>query len=300
MPLTRNFFVESFDKEKIFVSSIQNSQHPTSSFLLIHGLTGDAEAYTDVAKYIVDHKKECVVYSIDLRGHGNSSYTFPHTTQDLYDIYVQDLKAVLDKVPHPHLVMVGQSMAGSIIQEFICTYLFKEVAGIALVSAALSLPKIILSSRLSYRVMARYTQKRKFSIRRRLYIDHAKYKNSWDYSPRRILSDIYFSHPSKYVLMWLAVFGWKNKALELFNSPRVALFAGKYDIVIPTFIQRKNHHLIPQAVYTELPSNHNAIVNIPEIIGEELIKFSKNLLHLSTAQPAQTNLSQTTQKTKKS
>lgn len=266
----------SFDGEKLWYCFWKNSDQPTHFFILLHGLTGDAEAYTEVTHSLLAQLPDSAVVAVDLRGHGHSSYSFP-PAHNLYQLYAQDLDCLITQLPFKRPILVGQSMAGSIIQEYVVQYGWSKVGGVVLISSSLQLPRLLFTAEKWYQLLAANLANIQFSKRRRQLNDHLMFKNSFDYSVKRIATDVHFSHLKKYLWLWLAVFGWKNEKISLFNTKKVALVAGKYDLVIPAFTQRKNHLKIPAAQYFELPSNHNAIVNVPELVSKMLVEFTRQL-----------------------
>lgn len=277
MSVTKTCYISSFDGENIFVTSEQNSSQPLSEFVFVHGMAGDAEAYHQLSTLLLANIPNTIIHRYDLRGHGFSSYRFPQSDKSVYDVLSKDLDSLYEKLHLKSPILLGQSMAGLIIQNFINLYPSKKIAGVILISSTFSLFNLSLAPQFWYGQLSQWSQKLPWQQRRRQSQDHLHFKGSWDYSPPRLATDIYFTRLSKYILLWLTVFGWKNQHIQVLNAPTTLYISGTQDLVIPPFVQKQNKVHIPKAKYEELPTNHNAIVNNPEMLADRIIAFVKTL-----------------------
>src|SRR3989344_4526982 len=111
--------VTSFDGQPLFSQSWSHA-HPQISLVFTHGLTGDSSAWELVIKPLMAQSEipiACLTY--DLRGHGFSSRHFPQNSVDLIRVFAQDLQQMMMSWQIDRPILVGQSLFGLIIQEYL-------------------------------------------------------------------------------------------------------------------------------------------------------------------------------------
>ncbi len=107
-PVARFGVAISNDKEQIAYSV--NGRGKTS-LIFIHGWSLDSRLWQNQTQYF---SKEYQVITIDLAGHGNSSYNREDYTMVAF---ANDIKAVLDKEGINSAILIGHSMGGGVIAE---------------------------------------------------------------------------------------------------------------------------------------------------------------------------------------
>lgn len=91
----------SFDGNKISYEAYGNSDSK-AAVLVLHGFTESAEKFREVAYYF--YSEGYSVYSLDLRGHGNSFRTSKKTgtvNAESFDDYAEDINAFVETVIRP-------------------------------------------------------------------------------------------------------------------------------------------------------------------------------------------------------
>tara|TARA_B100000989_G_scaffold294395_1_gene273445 strand:- start:18 stop:788 length:771 start_codon:yes stop_codon:yes gene_type:complete len=87
-----------------------------NKIIILHGLLGSLDNWVSVAKNLSSHGYEIIL--IDQRNHGKSF----HADQFDYEIMSNDLKKFLDKKKIQKVSLIGHSMGGKIIMNFILNY----------------------------------------------------------------------------------------------------------------------------------------------------------------------------------
>ncbi len=107
-PATRFGIAISNDKEQIAYSV--NGRGKTS-LIFIHGWSLDSRLWQNQT---LDFSEEYQVITIDLAGHGNSSYNREDYTMVSF---ANDIKAVIEKEGISSVILIGHSMGGGVIAE---------------------------------------------------------------------------------------------------------------------------------------------------------------------------------------
>lgn len=107
-PVARFGIAISNDNEKIAYSVNGNGK---TSLILIHGWSLDSRLWQNQTLYF---SKEYQVITMDLAGHGNSSYNREDYTMVSF---ANDIKAVVEKEGINSAILIGHSMGGGVIAE---------------------------------------------------------------------------------------------------------------------------------------------------------------------------------------
>jgi pimeloyl-ACP methyl ester carboxylesterase len=266
-------YVHSFDGEPLLVEVRQNHPAPVLDLVFVHGLTGDSLAFHQIVTEMLAAfpRLRCITY--DLRGHGHSSRIFPSSEDTLISVLTKDLEAICTHLKVRHPIMVGQSLFGLIIQEYLGKHLLPRPAQVVLITPTLQIPALSINHTFWYSVLSRcgaYLEKQE--KRKRQLSDHLKFKGSFDYSVWRVSSDMYFTRPLMYLLLWGSLFGSRSEYLSSLNSPTVSYLMGARDWIVPLWVQQQYTAKLPKAAAVVVQSNHNAIINAPEEIIPILIQ----------------------------
>ncbi len=89
------------------------------SIILVHGWAMNSHVW----KYQVDElSRDFQVIAVDLRGHGKSAFSFQPSAFSLFNIFVQDLKGLVDSLGIKKIIPAGWSMASFIIARYYFKY----------------------------------------------------------------------------------------------------------------------------------------------------------------------------------
>ena len=124
-----DYFITS-DNTKIYYSK-EGKGNP---ILLIHGFTATHDAFRVAQKIL---SKDNMVISYDLRGHG---FSIGSNREITLEVFANDLKELIDMLNIDDIVLVGWSLGGSIIFEYIKQYGSYRTSKICIVDTS---PKIL-------------------------------------------------------------------------------------------------------------------------------------------------------------
>lgn len=113
-----DFNIKSTDGTRLHLHTWQTKK-PEKIILVVHGMGGHADFYTDsLAKYVQD--KNISIYAPDLRGHGRSE-GIRGDIEDFH-LFLEDVKAAVEfaRLRHPDLplLMLGESMGTPIATNY--------------------------------------------------------------------------------------------------------------------------------------------------------------------------------------
>ncbi|MCC5921167.1 MAG: alpha/beta fold hydrolase [Cyclobacteriaceae bacterium] len=83
--------------------------------VILHGLFGSSDNWLTIGKELANDYK---VYLVDQRNHGQS----PHSDTWNYEAMVEDLKKFLADEVEGKPILVGHSMGGKVVMNFVCQY----------------------------------------------------------------------------------------------------------------------------------------------------------------------------------
>ncbi|MBL1321074.1 MAG: alpha/beta fold hydrolase [Methylophaga sp.] len=85
------------------------------ALVIIHGLFGSSDNWRGLAKQLANHAQ---VITVDLRNHGKS----PHSSQQNYDLMVEDLVELFDDLNLNKADIIGHSIGGKVAMAFAAAY----------------------------------------------------------------------------------------------------------------------------------------------------------------------------------
>ncbi len=97
--------------------------------ILIHGFGGEGSSFRVLDKIL---SKSYTTIEVDLRGHGRSD-TSPDIT---IDIFARDIKELIDKLELRNPILVGWSMGGSVVMEYIKQFGEINIGGLILIETS--------------------------------------------------------------------------------------------------------------------------------------------------------------------
>ena len=103
-------YIISSDSSNIhYKETAQNNDHITLVF--VHGWLGNTNWWNDQEKYF---KEKYNIVQIDLGGHGKSDKSRKNWTSEQY---ADDIKAAINQLDSPEIILVGHSMSGAYVVE---------------------------------------------------------------------------------------------------------------------------------------------------------------------------------------
>lgn len=117
----KEYYLESFDKKKLFVMEFSNTEKPKAVVLIVHGMSEHSKRYTEFAEFL--NKNNVVVYVFDLRAHGKTDEnSIGIITGDNFSDCVLDVefmaKYIKEKLPGLSLTVLGHSYGSYVVQSY--------------------------------------------------------------------------------------------------------------------------------------------------------------------------------------
>lgn len=118
-------YILTSDKIKLEYSS----RGEGTPIVLIHGFGGEGSSFRVIDKIL---SKSFNTIEVDLRGHGRSD-----TSSDItIDILAKDIKALVDKLEIKKPVLVGWSMGGAVVMEYVKQFGEINIGGLILIETS--------------------------------------------------------------------------------------------------------------------------------------------------------------------
>jgi pimeloyl-ACP methyl ester carboxylesterase len=264
---TSQEFISTDYQDALFTQVSTNSDKPSRTFIFVHGLAGDSNAYSqlteEVLKILPDSR--CVAY--DLRGYGHSTYHMPD--EEYFLVHAKDLLSLVNVYRSTPVIVLGQSMGANIAAYFINCFpdQLSHIEKFFLIGLVPS-NRALISSKLPSHLITKYVQSNVQQKKKRTVEEILKYKNSFDYSLSRTYGDVKHFGLKKYLLYWLPIFSWQNKEWKQEALRKIIYIYGKKDILIPKAFHKRFIARYSDIKYYELNTNHNAVVNSPEEVAD--------------------------------
>ncbi|MBI2612938.1 alpha/beta hydrolase [Candidatus Kaiserbacteria bacterium] len=266
--MRENFFEE---RGLSFRSNQFRGDRPTLVF--VHGLSGSCSAWYPYERIFEDKYN---ILTFDLRGHGKSRKFFFYNTY-APELMGDDIIALLTYTGIERCILVGHSL-GSLLalaaikqapERFSSAVFLSPTYG---ASGAWWLP-IGFAAVAVFGLLSLILP---FTEQGRGRLDYAKYAPTWDWSPRRILSDIRLTSARVYVFCMRQIYSRDTRDWWFGIKIPVLLIHGKRDTVIPIRNAKELLTLMPSAKLVVLENgNHILVVNNVEEVAAEIDQFAR-------------------------
>ncbi len=100
---------------------------------------------------------------------------------------------------------------------------------------------------------------------------HVRYKNSWDFSPKRIYHDIQCMGVVRFFLLWFVILSAPRQKYSCTHAANIHCILGKKDLIVRQRNAQKLKEFFPNAHWFFVDANHNSIVNEPEAIAHYVL-----------------------------
>lgn len=268
--MTKNFYISSFDQEKIFTQQLSNDKKIKHYFFLCHGIGGESTALLPLCQQILDTIPNscCVVW--DFRGHGRSSSDFPKTNF-IEETNAKDLEQVINFFKAKNYYLLGHSFGAVTICQSLTESSTQNAKRIFLISAPLKKAGLNLGRMYWYLRLQRLKAKPK---QPRSTSDFLSFQKTTDFSPFRILSDIQAIGFWTWVYLYLSISGWNNQQFSYLNQQKIVIFYGCYDRILPKLLMENDIKSLPKAHKHCLMANHHQAIFTHKTEIAQIIKAS--------------------------
>lgn len=137
MVVQKDSYFKAHDHHRLYFESYR-TESPRAVLILIHGLNEHIGRYAHVVDYLKDQYN---IYLFDHRGHGRSDGVRSHVED--FDHYIQDInefvQIVLAKEKNKKIFLIGHSMGGQLVVNYLARYPQDSIVGFVTSSANLKL-----------------------------------------------------------------------------------------------------------------------------------------------------------------
>lgn len=246
-------YLTSFDGEKLFTQEFSSNPQINQYIFLTHGIGGDSNAMLLLVEQILKEIPNtcCVVW--DLRGHGFSTNQFDNKNSLEY-LNALDLHQIIQKYKPKKFYLVGHSLGGITSHQYLIEDFSPSPDHTFIVSSPIKNLGYNPLRKIAFYLLTKFTSPTK---KKRTLEQFKKNKETIDFDIGRIIQDIQYTGLINWILIYFALFGWKNIAIEKSNTEKLTIIYNKQDWMIHPFFVKKQLASIPKANSVCLDSNHH-------------------------------------------
>lgn len=262
------------DGEALFCIQQGNIKNPNQTIVFIPGLGGGFTSTSFVIEELLKLNPDLRCITYDPRGQGYSTHQFQKDESILMPVLAKDLATVIN---HYHIdapILIGHSLGGLVLQEYLCAELKPVPKKCIFISSTLS-PKIFPAALGKAAYMLLHYCNKLFSPPRRIMTvaTHLKHRNSFDFSLFRIYHDITTMGLLPFFFFWGSVLSWQPAHYQFLKELQPLLVFGSKDLIINKHIQEKIKQALPDSPFKTLPTNHNPVVNEPKLLAQAIQEY---------------------------
>jgi pimeloyl-ACP methyl ester carboxylesterase len=267
---------QSFDGKSLNYQIHSQPKNIKNSIVVIHGFGGDIGLLDEFIHNLTNLETTQII-SYELRGHINSSHHFSKKFSTFEKIHTLDLQSLLQHLNVESPIMIGHSLGGIIIQEYINKNLKPTPKQLFFICTTTQILGSNYFRKFLYKILCQFPETKKpFSKPQKPSSFYKKFKTSWDIDLFR------FSHDTrvvggftKWFLYFFSLNGWKNKNLRSIDHKDNYYIYGKKDIIVPALLQKYKIRKLENINKIEINSGHIAPVTHPEQLATLIKKYLK-------------------------
>lgn len=274
-------YLSSFDGLPLFYDVLKPKivGQNTLTVVLLHGLGGDSNALIPLARALQNHLPDLQIILPDLRGHGLSTKKYPQNAKCIEAVFTKDLHFFLKKLKIKNFTLVGHSMGGIVVQEYLSQHLLPSPRRSSVICSLPQAPNTFLFRNFWFKILKKLPLNASKRYQKRSPEFHLSLKDYHEYYPPRVSTDIHnIGGLLRWLLIYGSVFGWKSKNTHSLNTPKTTYILGKRDLVLPLFYQKIRLKKVPKALKIFLDSNHLLPLSQTNQVTQCLVEDLKELL----------------------
>jgi pimeloyl-ACP methyl ester carboxylesterase len=265
---------KSFDDQIISYSIHSNPKKIQNSIIIVHGFGGDVLIIQDFINYLIELENTQVI-SYELRGHANSSKHFSNNFSFIEEMHTLDLQALINHLNIVDPILIGHSLGGIIIQEYLNMGLRPTPKQIFLICSTTEISGISIFRKFLYKLISQLPEsKNVFKTGSPQF--YRRFKTSWDINLFRYIHDTTVVGG---ILRWMLYFsslnGWKNKKIHLLDNNDCFYIYGKKDIIVPAQLQKQRIKKLTRINKIEIDAGHIVPITKPEELATLIKKHIK-------------------------
>lgn len=266
------YFVKSFDSEKIAYQIFHQPKNATTQLLIIPGLGGDLNFFIPTINQLLKLEPDLAIIALIPRGHSFSSRKFPPGYQSTIAVQALDVLALVKALKLKRFILLGHSIGGLIVQNYLNLPKAPAPAKIFLVCTAPRIFGFPAWRKIAYRLLAHLPESKNHYHQQPPEFYHS-FHRCWDIDLRRWWFDTRVLGGVLYWLLnFLALSGWQNPNPERINQKTTYYLYGKTDIIIPRLIQKRNVKHLSQLTGIELNCGHLPPLTNPIGLAQTIAK----------------------------
>lgn len=246
--------------------------------VFIHGAGGDLNAWSKERHSF--HERGIATLALDLRGHGLSDR--PHTF-DAYKLtsFARDVAGIIRQERLKNVIIVGHCFGGMVAITLYSLYP-RLAQAYVLIDTTYKAPQYLkrlfsgspFLRNLRHAILQhKLLQKTQFS-----HVDFSKFKGTGDFNLLRIYSDITHTSLKSWLFTYETIAHFDGTAILRRMKRPVLIIVGEKDLIFPVLVSRKIRMFVKQSTLNIVPNaNHVIVLNNPEIIEREIMRFIKSL-----------------------
>lgn len=271
-PESHSIEVQSYDGACLSVRYFGDLMHRMHTYVCVAGLGGTSTAWDVFASQILEQTPEVLIIAIDMRGHNTSSKIFPPLDTDIFKTLAQDIQAVCTSLNLVNPILIGHSLGGIIVLSYL-KHAFTPLPEMIFILNTPSYSTFVppLLHKPLYRLLQRCSKND--CVQRPIFTPemHARFKNSWDFSPRRIYHDMLCMGVVRFFLLWFVTLSAPPQKYSYTLASNIYCVLGKKDLIVQAKNAQKLKGFFPNTHWFFVDTNHNSIVNEPEAIAHYVL-----------------------------
>lgn len=254
---------KSFDNQPITYFIHSKPEQINNSIIVVHGFGGDLSLIKEFINNLTTLKNTQVI-SYELRGHASSSNHFSDIFTFFEEAHTLDLKSLIDHLNIHNPILIGHSLGGIIIQDYLNKHLQPSPIQIFLVCSTTSIHGLKFFRKFFYKIISRLPEsKSRFKAKSPEF--YQKFRTTWDIDVFRFIHDTtVVGGFIRWLLYILALSGWRNKNLNLLNNNNYFYIYGKKDIIVSTLLQKLKIKNLNKINKIEMNAGHIVPITQPE------------------------------------
>lgn len=268
--------IKSYDRTEIYYEVAHVSSSSRKFLVFLHGLGGDLTAWESERNSF--HHLGYSTIAVDLRGHGLSGRPNNESSYSLNN-FAFDILEVLRNEKAKKVALIGHCFGGMVALSLEGTYP-KTSKALVLVDTSYKPPWFgqIATHSLFLQKIVRLIGEHIPEIRLKHHADFAKFKGSWDWDAKRLLSDILHTSLKSYLLLCDSLCQFNaTELLQRISVPTLIIEGTRDSIFPPKVAKELNHRIKKSQIEFVDDANHIIIINNPKDLVIGIQKFLKKI-----------------------
>ncbi len=246
--------------------------------IFLHGLTGSSSAWRPISSFL--EKRGYSTLHFDFPGHGLSDKPKDKAKYS-FEYAAQELSKILNKLKLKKIILVGHSYGGLFSQYFYKKHP-EKIYSLILISTTYGVCRdfylyfLFNISFVVYKILSLLFFMNKFS-KNKEHIDYSLFRGTHDFSPKRLYYDLKLSSFKTIldVSLELRKHNFKQDLKEI--KVPVLIIHGNKDLNQPVKVAHTMHSLIKDSELILFDTNHISVINEPEKIRQEILRYLQEL-----------------------